>query len=392
MKLLIIDDAQDVRLILSAWAKRKGYDFAIAQDGEQGWEMMMEEHFHIVISDWLMPRLSGLDLCKRIRNHSFPHYVYIVLLTGLSEVKDMIVGLEAGADDYCYKPINIEELNVRMGTAARVIELESSLANKNADLQRTYDELADVHCRLDKDLENAACLQQALLPQRSAEDAVPFDYAWYYRPAIQVGGDTLDVALLSEQLTVFYLIDISGHGVSAAMLSISLNTLLKVIVQKHKYRGAEEIPQAVVNEINSRLVDLGLSHYCTMLYGVIDRKEKNIFYVQAGHPGPIYRLGSSGVVNELAGSGYPVGLLDDVDFETQKIEYESGDELLIYSDGLSDLLVAEHEGKTMAEICEPCLSGAKSASAAMKSLESKLLTTSVLQQQEDDVSMLLLCL
>lgn len=386
MKLLIVDDAQDVRLILGHWATKKGYDYSVAKDGEEAWTMLMEEDFHIVISDWLMPKLSGPELCERIRKHSFNHYVYIVLLTGMSETKDMIKGLNSGADDYCNKPLNFEELEVRMGTAHRVIELETSLETKNGDLQEAYNTLDHLHQGLGRDLENAALLQRALLPEQPLGSGL--DYAWYYRPAIQVGGDTLQTSFLRNNLAVFYLVDVSGHGVSAAMMSISLHTLIDSVEQELSSLSAEEIPDKVVSTINQKITELELNHYCTMIYGAIDLENKRIYYIQAGHPNPVLMRSGEEEAIELDGVGFPVGLIDDAEFETKSVDYQPGDSLLIYSDGFSDLMTIEYPSKNLAQVCTPCFGG--QANQSIHEIENTLLLDGVLAKQEDDLSMMVL--
>ena len=386
MKLLIVDDAPDVRLILSHWAKKKGYEYRVAQDGEEAWSMLMEEEFHLVISDWRMPKLSGPELCERIRQHSFPHYVYIVLLTGMSDTKDMIAGLNSGADDYCNKPLNFEELDVRMGTARRVIELETKLETKNDDLQQAYNALDHLHRGLGQDLENAALLQRALLPERERESQL--DYAWCYRPHIQVGGDTLQTAFIRENLAVFYLVDVSGHGVSAAMMSISLHTLIDSVEQELVHLSAEDIPQRVVTTINQKIVELDLNHYCTMIYGAIDLRNQRIHYIQAGHPNPVLMRTGNTVAVELSGTGFPVGLIESAEFETHCVDYEVGDSLLIYSDGFSDLMTSEFPDQDLAQVCSPCFGN--NAEDAINEFETRLLGAPVMEKQEDDVSMMVL--
>lgn len=386
MKLLIVDDAPDVRLLLSRWAEKKGYDYQVAKDGEEAWELLMAEEFPIVISDWLMPKLTGPELCQRIRGHAFEHYVYIILLTGMSETKDMIAGLHAGADDYCNKPLNFEELEVRMGTAKRVVALETKLSARNADLQKAYDALEHMHHSLGKDLEHASLLQRALLPPQ--KKASRLDYAWYFRPAIEVGGDTLHTSFIRKDLAVFYLVDVSGHGVSAAMMSISLHTLINSVEEELLHLSAEEIPSLVVKTINQKIIDLGLNHYCTMIYGAIDFRSKQIHYIQAGHPNPVLMRTSEDQAVELEGTGFPVGLMDDATFETQKVGYKEGDSLLIYSDGFSDLMTDEFPNANLAQVCYPCFGD--SAEEAINEIKSTLLVDDVITKQEDDISMMVL--
>ncbi|MEJ7680197.1 MAG: response regulator [Segetibacter sp.] len=96
---------------------------------------MRQGHFPVVISDWMMPGLDGLELIRRIRSSHQPGYVYVILLTGRSQREDFVQAMEAGADDFVPKPFDRDELRVRLRSAERIIQLEQSLAGRNAQLQ-----------------------------------------------------------------------------------------------------------------------------------------------------------------------------------------------------------------------------------------------------------------
>ena len=141
MNILIVDDAPDIRLVLKTVLEKQGHHVTTANDGEAAWELLKTEAFQIVISDWMMPRLDGLGLCKRIRQEPLAKYTYIILLTGMSGKTNLISGIAAGADDFATKPINSEELEVRLRSAKRILDLEKSLAKQNEALELANNKL-----------------------------------------------------------------------------------------------------------------------------------------------------------------------------------------------------------------------------------------------------------
>lgn len=142
MDILVVDDAPDTRLIIKSVLKKLGHNVTTAEDGEEAWSLLCNsDKFQIVISDWVMPNLDGLGLCQRIRREPFSKYTYIILLTGMSGKTNLISGIAAGADDFATKPINSEELEVRLRSAKRILDLEQTLAQQNEALERANTQL-----------------------------------------------------------------------------------------------------------------------------------------------------------------------------------------------------------------------------------------------------------
>ena len=125
--ILIVDDDQLLRRILETSLKAAGYDVVAAENGKQALEIFKKSYFPIVMTDWIMPEMDGLELCRAIRQEQNERYTFIILLTSLDSKNDIIVGLEAGADEYLVKPVNQAELQIRLKTARRILELESNL-------------------------------------------------------------------------------------------------------------------------------------------------------------------------------------------------------------------------------------------------------------------------
>ncbi len=134
MKILIAEDDRATRLRLKSHAISWGYEPVVAANGREGWELFQREAFPLVISDWIMPEMDGLELVRRIRSVPSVGHVFVILLTSQSETSKLVEGMEAGADDFVAKPFETEELRVRLRAGQRLVELEQRLATSNAEL------------------------------------------------------------------------------------------------------------------------------------------------------------------------------------------------------------------------------------------------------------------
>ncbi len=105
---------------------------AQALNGKDAWQRLNAEHFDLVLSDWNMPELDGLALCRLIRQSRRPVYLYVILCTANTRKSDFITGMDAGADDFVVKPIDFSDLRVRVRAAERILELQTELARNNS--------------------------------------------------------------------------------------------------------------------------------------------------------------------------------------------------------------------------------------------------------------------
>jgi len=134
MKILIAEDEPVSQKLLEKIVMREGYIAISANDGKSAWEIVKKEKVEMVITDWMMPEMDGLKLCRKIRKANLPRYVYIILLTAKDQAEDAVAALDAGADDYIRKPFNPDELKARILAGKRIIELEDSQKKANAQL------------------------------------------------------------------------------------------------------------------------------------------------------------------------------------------------------------------------------------------------------------------
>jgi DNA-binding response OmpR family regulator len=128
MKVLIAEDDQDSRELLSWLLQKLGYQVIAAANGKEAWDAFRKGRFRLVITDVLMPELDGLELCRNIRLHKQSKYTYIIMITALIGKKDYLEGMEAGADDFVTKPFDPDELKARLRVAERIISFQEQAA------------------------------------------------------------------------------------------------------------------------------------------------------------------------------------------------------------------------------------------------------------------------
>ena len=143
MRTLVADDDPIITAILSHTLARSGIEVTVAHDGDMAWQVLNGLHPPaLAILDWMMPNLDGLELCRRIRSTPRLAGTYVILVTGRDSREDLVRGLEAGADDYMVKPLDVVELQARVGVGLRVATLQRNLTRTVTDLRATRDDLA----------------------------------------------------------------------------------------------------------------------------------------------------------------------------------------------------------------------------------------------------------
>jgi len=127
LRLLTVEDDPVARAMISALLRAAGHDVTEATDGADAWDLMAGVRFRVVVSDWLMPRMDGLELCRRLRAPGRTDYVYFILLTGKATRADYVEAMAAGVDDFLTKPVDGVELTARLGVAQRILGLHQTV-------------------------------------------------------------------------------------------------------------------------------------------------------------------------------------------------------------------------------------------------------------------------
>lgn len=201
--------------------------------------------------------------------------------------------------------------------------------------------LAAANREMQRDLEAAARIQQSLLPTLVPKLA-SMEVAWSYRPSKELGGDTLNILRLDERTVAFYVLDVSGHGVSASLLSFTLAHTLSPQPEQsclfdrsdHGWRPAA--PTTVAARLNHRFqLDPSAPQFFTMFYGLLDETDQTLRMVIAGHP-PVLLVKASGEAEFLYSNGPPIGMLAEIEYEEQVLSMQRGDRVFVYTDGLNE--------------------------------------------------------
>lgn len=134
--ILVVEDHPATRQFLALHLKKAGYVVSTATSGQEALEVLQENFHPLVLTDWMMPEMDGLELCRALRQGDWEGYIYIILLTARDSQEDIVRGLEAGADDYLTKPVHQAELLARLKTGRRILELEHMLKQRNQEIAR----------------------------------------------------------------------------------------------------------------------------------------------------------------------------------------------------------------------------------------------------------------
>lgn len=332
-RVLVVDDSRAQRHVLAMHLRRWGYLVAEAAGGAEALAICRDAPPDIVLSDWMMPGLSGPDLCRAFRALPRDGYGYFILLTSKSGKDEVAGGLDLGADDFLTKPVDPQELRARLKAGERIIGMQAELVAKNRALGRLYD-------ALDRDLAQARRLQTLLL-RESHRDLGQAEVALTMRPAGHVGGDMVGVVDLAPGRVGLYAIDVAGHGVAAAMMTARLSGLLGggtgSIVQDRGPQGVTVPPPDQVAARLNRLMaqDFAVEQYFTLVWADLHLASGRLRLVQAGHPHPML-CRADGRVRPVGKGGFPVGLLADATFRTVTLRLRAGDRLVIPSDGITE--------------------------------------------------------
>lgn len=354
MKVLLAEDDRISRTMLQRDLEKWGHEVVAVENGQQAWERYQTGEFAIVISDWMMPEMDGLELVRRIRDSNESRYVYLLLLTARNQKEDIIRGMEAGADDFLTKPYDRNELRVRLRAGERIIELERNLAERNRLLDAANQ-------RMKRDLQAAATVQQSLLPNILPQ--MPgVKVAWRFRPCDELAGDFLNVFPLDDHNLGLYVADVSGHGVAASLLSVAISRLMtpEASLSSLLVRGNDAgqpgnhilPPAEVANELNRRFpMEKSGDRYFTLAYAILDVPQRQLSFISAGHP-PLVYLSPRQEPRLLKVKGHAIGWFAETVYEQQSLQLQPGDRLFLYSDGLPEAMNASSEQFSFARITQ----------------------------------------
>lgn len=341
-RVLVVDDSRAQRRILTVQLQRWGYAVTEAETGDAALELCKAQVFDIILSDWMMPGMTGLELCQAFRALPREGYGYFILLTAKSEKTEIAVGLENGADDFLTKPVNADELRARLRGAERIVSMQQELVEKNRLVGSTLNQLQKLYDSLDRDLIEAKKLQQSLIRDRQRDFGMGKAFLMI-KPSGHVGGDLVGSFVIDERRIAVFSVDVSGHGVASAMMTARLAGLLSggspdqnIALRLNADGGRDAYPpEEVAFRLNRMMIeDVQVEQYFTLAYAEVDLFTGHVKLVQAGHPHPVLMRGTQ--MQAIGEGGMPIGLIPGATYEAVSTQLLPGDRLFLVSDGVTE--------------------------------------------------------
>jgi phosphoserine phosphatase RsbU/P len=345
MRVLIADDDPVSRRLLERTLQGWGYEVTTARDGAEAWRLFEERDYPIVITDWVMPVIDGLELVRKIRASPRPGYVLVILIAASSHRREIVEGMASGADDFVSKPFDRDELRARLRAGERIIQLEQALTERNRIL-------SERNAEMEEDLRMACEVQQALLPQgypsfpaNAPPERSALRFCDRYRPNGAVGGDFFDVLALSDTQAGLFICDVMGHGVRAALVTAMVRALLEGL------RPLAGEPGRLLAEMNRDLIAIfsqaSVPVFLSAFYATVDTTSGRFAYANAGHPAPLLARRSQNEVAYLPPPGGmpgpPLGVRDQAAYAVAETTLARGDVLMLFTDGLFEVVGADSE-------------------------------------------------
>jgi phosphoserine phosphatase RsbU/P len=345
--ILVVDDVPANLQVLTGMLKERGYKARPVPSGKLALLAARKDPPDLILLDINMPEMNGYEVCEQLKSSPFLRGIPVIFISALNENLDKVKAFATGGVDYITKPFQMEELHARVETHLKLRRLQ-------LELEATNTQLANANKRMSRDLKAAARIQETFLP-REVPRISGMEFAWIYKPCDELAGDGLNIIPLGDGDVGLYILDVSGHGVASALLSVTLSRFLtppsepsSILIRmgEAQYRPEVTPPGDVAARLNRLFpFDFATEQFTTMVYGIFSAAAGEFRYVSAGHPGPVHApFGADPVI--LPGKGYPIGLADDV-YEERSIRLKARDRLYLYSDGVPESL--DLEGKPFGE-------------------------------------------
>ena len=325
---LVVDDEPPIRDILSFYLKRAGYRVLLAENGRIALEEMAKLQPDLILSDLRMPEMPGDELCRAVKGDPRTRDTFFVLVSAMDGMASKIGGLNLGADDMISKPFHAQEVMAKVESAFRIIGMQKEIKRQNLELTRFQD-------RMTAELALAARLQMGLLPAIPGR-ASGIRYTHRYLPADGIGGDIYAIMTLPDGSVAMMIADVSGHGVTAALISAMVKTFFESQVR------FGQGPLAWAQAMNRDLARSTLAEqFATAFLARLDPANDRMQYVVAGHVAPLLiRGGAAGGTLEpavLSGIGFMLGIEEGLNFIEHECAFAKGDRLILYTDGLVEV-------------------------------------------------------
>ncbi len=325
--ILVVDDDPQNCDLLSRRLVQEGYCVFQAGGGRAALEKLRSDvSIDVVLLDVLMPELDGFEVLVQIKSDEKLRHIPVIMISALDQLDSVLRCIQNGADDYLGKPFNLTFLRARLGASLDRKRLRDQEQKTYLALKKTQDQLVE-------ELAEADAYVRTQLPERITGRIVT---DWEFNSSSSLGGDSFGYRWLNDHCFSMYLLDVCGHGVGAALLSISaLNTI-----------SGQALPGVDFHDPKQVLAGLNLAFnmerhnnmYFTLWYGVYDSRNQMLSYASAGHPPAfLFAPDSTGEPLQLRTHNLFIGGLPDIEFTQDAVKVLPGSRLYVLSDGVYEI-------------------------------------------------------
>ena len=321
-RLLVVDDNEMNRDVLTRRLRKQGHEVAVAENGRVALEALKGGDFDLVLLDVMMPEIDGREALARMKADESLRHIPVIMISASEEMETVVRCIELGAEDYLPKPFNPTLLKARV---------DASLEKKRLrDRERSHAQ------SLERELEIGRQIQSTFFPEFLPEPP-GWEIAARFEPARQCAGDFYDAFDLPGGGIGLVVADVCDKGVGAALFMALFRTLLRASAGEAKAESAQATLEKTIRLTNDYIA---VTHsranmFATVFFAVLDPATGALAYVNAGHEPPLL-FGPGRGKTELLPTGPALGMLPDCTFSIARETVEPGECLLAYTDGVTD--------------------------------------------------------
>ena len=378
-RLLVVDDNELNRDMLSRRLAKQGHDVAVAEDGMRALQMVRSgDGFDLVLLDIMMPEMDGFQVLEELKGDSALSHIPVVMISASEETASVVRCIELGAEDYLPKPFNPVILKARV---------DASLDKKRLrDREKLYAR------SMERELEIGRKIQASFFPSEIPK-IEGWEIATRFQPARQVAGDFYDVFEVGGGRIAGVIADVCDKGVGAALYMALFRTLIRAVAGQQGC--AEESPEEILRRTAMLTNDyIASTHsqanmFATVFFAIIEPGGEMVTYLNAGHEAPLVVTADGTLRERLAPTGAALGLMPSLEFGVSRVSLAAGDVLVALTDGVSEARGASGffgDDRLLSLVARPWTS----AFAALDAIDQAVALHAAGQEQSDDITTLAL--
>jgi serine phosphatase RsbU (regulator of sigma subunit) len=322
--ILVVDDEKSITFLLSEVLKKDGHTVRQLSDGKLVKDEVRKRHFDLVVSDMHMKEVGGIEVLKMVKSND--RSTEVLILTGHATVASAVEAMKLGAFEYLTKPIDMEEFRLKVQKALERRDFKIKIEKQQQELI-SYQEM------IKKDLGLAEQVQRSLVPHPVSLPNI--DVHVKYLPMIGVGGDFADVYYDGNENVYITLVDVTGHGITAALLVNRICSEIRKLVREHLQ------PQTILFNVNNFIFQTfeGMAMFLTMFSGVINLRKGSFTYSGSAHPAVIHWKNRENRFQKLESQNVIIGYdqRHENNFVQDMVLLGPEDKIVMYTDGIIEV-------------------------------------------------------